>query len=156
MHSALKLEKSAISKVQKNIICILKNGKKNNFCTRKNSENCIFGSFKLFSYAKIDFLPFLKMQIMFFCTFEIALFSNFRALCLLSLIRSILLTFDSIHISYPWYKLMIKTQHWNFPSNWQTILTHQTLVSPILTCQKFQNFVFSYLHHHVKPCWWLF
>ena len=30
-HSALKLEKSAISKVQKNIICIFKNGKKSIF-----------------------------------------------------------------------------------------------------------------------------
>ena len=37
-------------------------------------------TFKLFSGAKIDFLPFLKMQIMCFCTFEITLFSNFRAL----------------------------------------------------------------------------
>ena len=36
---------------------------------------------KLFSGAKIDFLPFLKWQKMCFCTFEIALFSNFRALC---------------------------------------------------------------------------
>ena len=47
---------------------------KNNFCTRKNFKtikNAIFG---LYSGAKIDFLPFLKMQIMLFCTFEIALF----------------------------------------------------------------------------------
>ena len=52
-----------------------------NFCTRKKfktTKNAIFG---LFSRAKIDFLPFLKMQKMFFCAFEIALFSNFRALC---------------------------------------------------------------------------
>ena len=51
-----------------------------NFCTRKKlktTKNAIFG---LFSGAKIDFLPFLKLQIMFFCTFQIALFSNFRAL----------------------------------------------------------------------------
>ena len=53
------------------------------FCTRKNSENCIFGNFKLFSCAKMNFSPFLKMQIMVFCTYEIALFSNFRALCIL-------------------------------------------------------------------------
>ena len=44
-----------------------------NFCTRKSlkvpkilgifqSENCIFGSFKLFSGAEIDFLPFLKLH----------------------------------------------------------------------------------------------
>ena len=85
---ALKLEKIAISKVQKSIICIFKNGKKINFCTRKKfkttknpgffqSMNCIFGNFKLFSGAKIDFLPFLKMQIMLFCTYEIALFFQF-------------------------------------------------------------------------------
>ena len=90
VHSALKLEKSAISKVQKSIICIFKNGKKSIFAPEKSlklpkilffqSKNCIFGNFKLFSGAKIDFLPFLKMQIMFFYTFEIALFSNFRAL----------------------------------------------------------------------------
>ena len=83
MHSALKLEKSAISKVQKNIICIFKNRKKINFFTRKKfntTKNAIFGlkktgffgSFKLFSGAKNVFLPFLKKQIMFFCTFEIA------------------------------------------------------------------------------------
>jgi len=61
-HSA-NIEKSTISKAQKFI-----------FCTRKKfktNKNAIFG---LFSSAKIDFLPFLKMQIMCFCTFEIALF----------------------------------------------------------------------------------
>ena len=42
----------------------------------------IFGSFKLFSGAKIDFLPFLKSQKMCHCSFEIALFSNFRVLCI--------------------------------------------------------------------------
>ena len=70
LHSALKLEKSAISKVQKPIFCSRKKF--------KTTKNAIFG---LFSGAKIDFLPFLKMQIMCFCTFEIALFSNLRALC---------------------------------------------------------------------------
>ena len=75
--------------MQKNIICIFKNGKKSIFAPEKNcklskscffqSENCIFGSFKLFSCEKIDFLPFLKWQKMCFCTFQIALFSNFRA-----------------------------------------------------------------------------
>ena len=35
IHSALKLEKSAISKVQKHIICIFKNGKKNQFLHQK-------------------------------------------------------------------------------------------------------------------------
>ena len=31
---------------------------------------CIFGCFKLFSSAKIEFLPFLKWQKMCFCTYE--------------------------------------------------------------------------------------
>ena len=68
-HSALKLEKSA-----KNHYLDFKKWQKINFCTRKKfktTKNTIFG---LFSGAKIDFLPFLKMQIMCFCTFEIALF----------------------------------------------------------------------------------
>jgi len=64
LHSALKLEKSAISKVQRNnIFRYFINGKKKfNFCTRKKfktSKNAIFG---LFSGAKIDFLPFLKCK----------------------------------------------------------------------------------------------
>ena len=33
----------------------------------------------------VTVLPFLKMQIMLFCTFEIALFSNFRAMCALKI-----------------------------------------------------------------------
>ena len=37
----------------------------------KTNKKAIFG---LFSGAKIDFLPFMKMQIMCFSTFEIALF----------------------------------------------------------------------------------
>ena len=78
--SALKFEKSAISKVQKHIICIFKNGKKSlskkSIFVPEKSPNIAFlvGSFKFFSCAKIDFLPFLKMQIMYFCTLEIALF----------------------------------------------------------------------------------
>ena len=36
LHSALKLEKSAISKVQKHIICIFKNGKKSIFAPEKS------------------------------------------------------------------------------------------------------------------------
>ena len=36
VHSALKLEKSAISKVQKSIICIFKNGKKSIFTQEKS------------------------------------------------------------------------------------------------------------------------
>ena len=76
-HSALKLEKSAISKVQKHIFCYFKNGKKINFCTRKKFKTTKNENFGLFSGAKIDFLPCLKMQIMCFCTFEIALFFQF-------------------------------------------------------------------------------
>ena len=43
----------------------------------ETTKNAIFG---LFSGAKTDFLQLLKLQKMCFCTFEIALFSNFRAL----------------------------------------------------------------------------
>ena len=80
-HCALKLEKSAISKVQKNIICIFKNDKKNQFLHQKKSQKiafCVVLNF--FLVQKLIFLPFLKLQKMWFCTFEIALFSNFRAL----------------------------------------------------------------------------
>ena len=80
--SALKLEKSA----KKHYLHFQKWPKNNNFCNRKKfkiTKNAIFGlkknprifgNFKFFPGAKIDFLPFLKMQIMLFCTFEIALF----------------------------------------------------------------------------------
>ena len=54
---------------------------KNPFLHQKMFKTIKHAIFGLFSGAKIDFLPFLKMQIMCFCTFEIALFSNFRALC---------------------------------------------------------------------------
>ena len=92
MHSALKLEKIAISKVQKHIFCYFKTGIKSLFAPEKSlklpkilfffsSLKIDFGSFKLFSRANIDFLPFMNWQKMCFCTFEIALFSNFRALC---------------------------------------------------------------------------
>ena len=45
-----------------------------NFCNRKKTEIFIFVSFKLYSSVKIDFLPFLNLQKMCFCTFDIALF----------------------------------------------------------------------------------
>ena len=45
-----------------------------NFCTRKKFKTTKNAILRLFSGAKIDFLPFLKMQIMFFCTFEICTF----------------------------------------------------------------------------------
>ena len=51
-----------------------KMAKKAIFGPGKSPKNCIFGSFKLFSGAKIDLMPFLKLQKMCFCTFEIALF----------------------------------------------------------------------------------
>ena len=55
IHSALKLEKSAISKMQKSIIRIFKNGKKINFCTRKR--------FKTTKNAILNF--FLKQKLIF-------------------------------------------------------------------------------------------
>ena len=58
LHSALKLEKSAISKVQKHIICIFKNGKKSIFAPEK--------SLKL---AKMQFSDFFLMQKLIFCHF---------------------------------------------------------------------------------------
>ena len=73
-HSAPKLEKKCNFKSTKTHYLHFQKWQKINFCTRKKSENCIFGSFKLFSCAKINFLSFLKVQIMLFCTFEIALF----------------------------------------------------------------------------------
>ena len=60
-HSALKLEKSAISNFKFKI-----------------TKNAIFG---LFSGAKIDFFAIFEIAKNIFCTFEIALFSNFRVLC---------------------------------------------------------------------------
>ena len=77
LHGALKLEKKAISKVQKHIICIFINGKKSIFAPEKSLilPKMQFSDF--FSGAKMHFLPFLKMQVMLFCTFEIALFFQF-------------------------------------------------------------------------------
>ena len=72
-----KIRKKCNFKSEKKHYLHLQKWQKINFCTIKKSENCIFGSFKLFSGAKIDFLSFLKMKIIFFFTFEIALFSNF-------------------------------------------------------------------------------
>ena len=65
LHSVLKLEKSAISKVQKHIFYNFKNGKKSSFAPQKSLklQKC---NFKLFSGAKIDFLPLLKWQKMYF------------------------------------------------------------------------------------------
>jgi len=60
-HSALKLEKGAISKVQKGIICIFKSGKKSIFSPEKSLKipKMLFSDFLL--VQKLIFLPFLKM-----------------------------------------------------------------------------------------------
>ena len=60
LHSALKLKKSAISKVQKAHYLPFQIWQKINFCIRKKfktTKNAIFG---LFSGAKMDFLPFFE------------------------------------------------------------------------------------------------
>ena len=72
-----KIGKSAISKVQKHIFCYFKNGKKSIFCTRKKFKTTKNAILNFFSGAKIDFLQFFKLRKMCFCTFEIALFSQF-------------------------------------------------------------------------------
>ena len=61
-HSALKLEKSAISKVQKHIICIFKNGKKSIFAPEKSP--------KIAFLLVLNF--FLVQKLIFFTIFEIA------------------------------------------------------------------------------------
>ena len=57
-HSALKLEKSAISKVQKQIFCYFKNGKKS-----------IFAQEKFLKLPKIQFSDFFLVQKLIFCHF---------------------------------------------------------------------------------------
>ena len=92
MHSVLKLEKNAISKMAKNKFLHQKKFKSNkNLVSLCQSEKkSIFGSFKLFSGAKMDFWPFLKiMQIMFFCALlKLHFFSNFKAHCEMSNFKS--------------------------------------------------------------------
>ena len=58
LHSALKLEKSAISKVQKFIFCNFKNGKKS-----------IFEQEKSLKLAKMQFSDFFLVQKLIFCHF---------------------------------------------------------------------------------------
>ena len=75
MHGALKLGKKGNFKSTKTHFLPFQKWQKINFCTRKKfktTKNAIFG---FCPDAKIDFLPFLKMQLMLLCTFEIALFS---------------------------------------------------------------------------------
>ena len=61
MHSALKLEKSAFSKVRKNIIYFFKNGKKKSIFTPEKSLKLHFCSFKLFYGAKNGFFAIFEM-----------------------------------------------------------------------------------------------
>ena len=64
---ALKSEKSAISKVKKNIICIFKNGKKSIFAPEKKfktTKNAIFGLF-----SAIDFFVIFENENNFFFHF---------------------------------------------------------------------------------------
>ena len=68
-HSALKLEKSAISKVQNNITCIFKNGKKPILAVEKSLKLPKMHFWTFLLCKNCFFLPFLKMQIMYFCTF---------------------------------------------------------------------------------------
>ena len=73
MSQCSKIRKKCNFKSTKTHFSLFQKWQKINFCTRKKfktSKNAIFG---LFSGAIIDFLPFLKLQKMCFCTFEIAL-----------------------------------------------------------------------------------
>ena len=58
MHSALKLEKSAISKVQKHI-----------FCDFKNCKKSIFAQEKSLKLPKMQFSDFFLVQKWIFCHF---------------------------------------------------------------------------------------
>ena len=59
-HSALKLEKSAISKVQKHIFCYFKNGKKSIFA-RENSLKTTKNCPKIAFLAVLNFFPVQKL-----------------------------------------------------------------------------------------------
>ena len=58
LHSALKLEKSAISKVQKSIICIYKNGKKSIFASEKSPKMAFLVVLNFFLVPKLIFCHF--------------------------------------------------------------------------------------------------
>ena len=58
VHSALKLEKSAISKVQKHIICIFKNGKKSIFAPEKIPKIAFLVVLNFFLEQKLIFCHF--------------------------------------------------------------------------------------------------
>ena len=59
-HSAQKLEKSAISKVQKKLFCYFKNGKKSIFAPEKSPKKAFLIFLNCFLVQKLIFLPFLK------------------------------------------------------------------------------------------------
>ena len=54
-HSALKLEKSAISKAQKHIICIFNNGKKSIFAPENSQKIAFLVVLKFFIVQKLIF-----------------------------------------------------------------------------------------------------
>ena len=98
IHSALKLEKKCNFQSTKTHFLLFQKWQKINFCTRKKfkiTKNAIFG---IFSGAKIVFLPFLKMQIMCFCTFEVALF-------FLILEHCVVIVQPSLHAKFKLYLL---------------------------------------------------
>ena len=67
-HSALKLEKSASSKVQKHIFCHFKYGKKSIFAPEKSLKIAFLVVLNFFLVQKLIFL-FLKMQVRVFLHF---------------------------------------------------------------------------------------
>ena len=68
------MEKSAISKYPKKHYLHFPKWQKINFCTRKKSENFIFGSFKLFSVQKLIFYYFWKCKSCFFALLKLHFF----------------------------------------------------------------------------------
>ena len=73
MHSALKLCK-------KTLFAFSKMAKLSIFAPEKSLKIAFLVVLNFFLVQKLIFLPFLKLKKMCFCTFEIALISNFRAL----------------------------------------------------------------------------
>ena len=58
LHSALKLEKNAISKVQKHIFCYFKNGKKSIFAPEKSPKIAFLVVLNFFLVQKLIFCHF--------------------------------------------------------------------------------------------------
>jgi len=78
IHSALKLEKSAISKVQKTLFAFSKMAKNQFLHQKKNPKIAFLVVLNFFLVQKLIFFALFENAK---CFFEIALFSNFRALC---------------------------------------------------------------------------